>query len=354
MPPTDDLGRRISGIAALDQPIRRDLYEFLTGAGDWRSRDDAAEALDIPRSVAAFHLDKLTDAGVVEVRYERTSGRTGPGAGRPSKLYRPSGDTVSASVPARQYDLAASILATAIEVSRRDDEPVADVLSQIARERGRQIGKSLEANLASEAGTITRRDALLDRLTAHGYEPIDGDDRIGGGDISLANCPFHRLAQEHRVLVCGLNLDLLDGVLDGPSRADGWTATLAPTPQHCCVRLTHGEPDPNSIGSMATDRSPDTVTEAIQMLQSEGYSNNFRIVNSKLVCDQQEFCHVGDVVVERVFRFEGASDPGDEMIVFGLRDPETGQSGIIASAFGIHADPEVFDHLIGMQRRFDG
>src|SRR5262245_19920375 len=108
------LDQRIGAIAALDQPLRRDLHRLLASRGEWTSRDDAAAALGVPRSVAAFHLDKLAEAGVVEVRFERTTGRTGPGAGRPSKLYRAAGEEVSASVPDRHYDLAGSLLATAI------------------------------------------------------------------------------------------------------------------------------------------------------------------------------------------------------------------------------------------------
>src|SRR6478609_7547390 len=101
-----DLDQRIGAIAALDQPLRRDLYRLLAASDDWTSRDAAAAALAVPRSVAAFHLDKLAEAGVVEVRYERTSGRTGPGAGRPSKLYRVGRDELAVSVPERRYDLA--------------------------------------------------------------------------------------------------------------------------------------------------------------------------------------------------------------------------------------------------------
>src|SRR4051812_37329553 len=106
MDPSPDLERRIAGIASLDQPARRALYELLAAADGWTTRDEAAEAAGVPRSVAAFHLDKLAEAGVLEVRFQRTSGRTGPGAGRPSKLYRRSPEELSVSVPERHYDLA--------------------------------------------------------------------------------------------------------------------------------------------------------------------------------------------------------------------------------------------------------
>jgi predicted ArsR family transcriptional regulator len=119
MEPTDDLERRISGIAALDQPLRRDLYRLLADRDGWVTRDEAAEALGVARSVAAFHLDKLADAGAVEITFERTTGRTGPGAGRPAKLYRRGTAELSVSVPDRRYDLAGSLLATAIAESER-------------------------------------------------------------------------------------------------------------------------------------------------------------------------------------------------------------------------------------------
>ena len=109
MDPRPALDRRIAGLAALDQPVRRDLYRLLVSTDGWTTRDAAAATLGLPRSVVAFHLDKLADAGVLDVRFERTSGRQGPGAGRPSKLYRPSEAEVAASVPDRRYDLAGSV-----------------------------------------------------------------------------------------------------------------------------------------------------------------------------------------------------------------------------------------------------
>src|SRR3954452_11544067 len=142
----DALARSIAGIAALDQPLRRELYRVLADADDWITRDHASEALDVPRSVAAFHLDKLADAGVVDVRFERTSGRSGPGAGRPSKLYRQMPEELSASVPERHYDLAGSLLAAAVAEATRTGAPVADCLRAAARSAGEGLGA--EANVA--------------------------------------------------------------------------------------------------------------------------------------------------------------------------------------------------------------
>ncbi len=234
MAATDNLDRRIAGIAALDQPLRRELYRLLGATDGWTTRDEAAAALDIPRSVAAFHLDKLAEAGVVEVRFARTSGRSGPGAGRPSKLYRPAGGEVAASVPDRHYDLAGSLLATAIVESTRTGTPVEECLRAAAQAAGRTIGADAHAAVDALPPDEDRRAAVVEVLAQHGYDPEDAE----GGEIALANCPFHRLAEEHRTLVCGMNLEFLDGLLDGMDRDEQLAARLDPAPGFCCVRIS--------------------------------------------------------------------------------------------------------------------
>jgi len=225
---------RVAAVAALDQPLRRALYRLLARAGGgWTSRDEAAEALGVPRTVAAFHLDKLADAGVVDVRFERTTGRTGPGAGRPAKLYRPSADEVAASVPDRRYDLAGALLAEAVATASATGAPVADCLHTAARTAGLRLGAAAGAEVRAAAD---RRAALVDVLARHGYEPqVAGRGRET--EVALANCPFHRLAADHRDLVCGMNLDFLGGVVEGLGAADGLAARLAPEPDWCCVRI---------------------------------------------------------------------------------------------------------------------
>lgn len=233
MEPDEDLERRISRIAALDQPLRRELYRLLAKRDGWVSRDEASEALGVPRSVAAFHLDKLADAGVVEVTFERTSGRTGPGAGRTAKLYRGGQHEMAASVPERRYDLAASLLAMAVVEAEQTGAPIGQCLSTAARAGGRAIG--MEA--LSATGPLSRRQdqrrALLDVLAGQGYEPK----LAKRGEVALANCPFHRLVEEHRSLVCGMNLEFLAGVLEGLGQTKLLCARPAAEPGYCCVRI---------------------------------------------------------------------------------------------------------------------
>lgn len=233
MAPSPDPEHRIAAIAALDQPLRRDLYRVLSDRDGWTTRDDAAEALGLARSVAAFHLDKLAESGLVDVRFERTNGRTGPGAGRPAKLYRPSHEEVSASVPDRRYDLAGSLLATAVDEAARTGAPVTDCLSATAHAAGCQIGEDARDAAPSLDGGDDRRQ-VLEVLAQHGYQPVLRDH----DEIALANCPFHRLAEQHRTLLCGMNLDFLRGVLDGIGPTDRLVARLAPEPGYCCVRIS--------------------------------------------------------------------------------------------------------------------
>lgn len=207
----------VSAVAALDEPTRRRLYEHVSRQPCPISRDEAADALSIARSTAAFHLDRLADRGLLDVTFERRTGRTGPGAGRPSKLYQRTADSVTVSLPQRQYDLAGHLLADTLEESQRSGEAPQSVLARQARERGVSLGR----------GQRRLRDALEDC----GYEPFEE-----GSDLLLANCPFHDLAQSHVDLVCGMNLSLLRGILDGVQEG-GYTARLDPAPGRCCVRL---------------------------------------------------------------------------------------------------------------------
>jgi len=209
----------IAGLASLDEPVRRRLYEYVSDAGRPVSREEAAGAAGITRTLAAYHLDKLAEAGLLATTYQRPAGRGGPGAGRPAKLYRQAGQELAVSVPPRAYELLARLLAQAAESDTTGK--VSSTLNEAAYEVGRQLG--------TQAG----RD-LVTALHSGGYQPQAGPD----GGIELRNCPFHRLAQEHQELVCGLNLRLIEGVITGSGQARA-RARLSPAPGRCCV-VVHG------------------------------------------------------------------------------------------------------------------
>lgn len=213
----------VSAVASLEEPTRRRIYDHVRVHAGPVSRDDVAEALSVPRRTAAFHLDRLASQGLLAVSFARRSGRSGPGAGRPAKLYRRSAREVSVSLPPRHYELAGRLLAGALAEAQRSGEAPRQVLDRRARDFGRALasGQSGEGDPA----------VLMDLLENHGYEP-----RVTGGDIVLHNCPFHAMAQEHTELVCGMNLHLLKGVLEGLATT-GLHACLDPAPSRCCVRL---------------------------------------------------------------------------------------------------------------------
>ena len=107
--------------------------------------------------------------------------------------------------------------------------------------------------------------------------------------------------------------------------------------------------DTGASGSTA----PDTVVEAEALLREEGYESELILEDGELRWEGDDrTCSTTDAVVEHLYRFEGPSDPGDEMIVFGLRDPATDRLGYLSSGFGPAADPEVMDHLSGLATRF--
>jgi predicted ArsR family transcriptional regulator len=217
----------ISAIAALDEPTRRRLYDYVVRQSEPVSRDDTAAALELPRTTAAFHLDRLVDEDLLDVVYQRRTGRTGPGAGRPSKLYQRSHHHVAVSLPQRRYDLAGRLLSGALEHAERSGDSPRATLDQHAYQLGKELGETAR----SEAGNHDNRDTALRVLQAYGFQP-----RVDGDDVTLTNCPFHTLAQEYTELVCGMNLRLLGGLLDDLAPT-GLTAHLCPTPAHCCVRL---------------------------------------------------------------------------------------------------------------------
>jgi predicted ArsR family transcriptional regulator len=217
---------RLHDLATLDQPVRRAVYDLLAQRRTWLSRDDIARELGLARSVAAFHLEKLVDAGLVEVRQARLSGRAGPGAGRPAKLYRRGDHELAVSVPERRYDLAGLLLARAVDDAGRTGRSVPDALASAAQDAGRDAAAALPAT-----GTTGSVPSVVSALIAHGYEPRDVD-----GEIVLNNCPFHTLAEEHRQLVCGMNLQFLSAFLENvPDRP--LDARLDYQPGYCCVRL---------------------------------------------------------------------------------------------------------------------
>lgn len=242
MAPTSPGRDPIAALALLDEPNRRRLYEVVVASHGEVGRDEAAAAAGLARPLAAFHLDRLVEGGLLEATYRRRSGRGGPGAGRPAKLYRRADTELSFSLPARRYADAAEVFVEALERVSGDGgaSPVARAIGDIAREHGREVGREARRQVRLESGKrprgATLRKALVDLLADGGYEPIAGS---GKGELTLCNCPYRTLSDAHRELTCGMNLAWAEGVLDGLG-ARGIEPHFAPTPGRCCVTFETG------------------------------------------------------------------------------------------------------------------
>jgi predicted ArsR family transcriptional regulator len=226
----DDFAERVSGVAALADPIRRDLYLYVAAQPEPVSRDAASAGVGVPRPTVKFHLDKLVEQGLLATEFKRLSGRSGPGAGRPTKLYKRSALQVSVSLPERRYDLAGRLMARAIDDSIRDRTAVVDTLHQAAADFGVTLAETVGADAGpapTDAQVVT---SLCAGLAHYGYEP-----RREPGIITLVNCPFDALAREYTELVCGMNLALLDAT--ARHSAATLTARLDPEAGRCCVVL---------------------------------------------------------------------------------------------------------------------
>ncbi len=222
--------RQIGAIASLGERARRALYEYVVAQTEPVSRDQAAQALGIGRPLAAFHLDRLVQEGLLEASYRRLGGRSGPGAGRPSKLYGRASAEVSVSLPAREYELAARLMARAIAASSDDGRSA--TLEEAATVLGESMGRDVRERCGPRPGRGAVREVALGLLRDRGFEP-----HLDGGALRLRNCPFHALAAEHPDLVCGMNLALVAGMLRGLGASAGGEVVLDPVPGLCCVAV---------------------------------------------------------------------------------------------------------------------
>lgn len=218
----------------LADPVRRSLYDHVVAVGAPVTRDDAADAARISRSLAAYHLDKLVEEGLLESGFE-TDRPGGPGSGRPAKVYTRASTEVALSLPPRDDELAARLLAEAVETAG-----AGDAAREAARREGRTIGEEARRRLRGRADDRRRLSTLSEVLAEHGYEPHD---EVSVG-LTLRNCPFDHLTGEHRDLVCGMNLALLEGVVEGLG-IDRVRAVLDPQPGRCCVTVPVTSPAPS-------------------------------------------------------------------------------------------------------------
>jgi predicted ArsR family transcriptional regulator len=220
----------IRAVAALNDDLRRGMYAYCRRAGRPVTRDEAAAQVGISRKLAAFHLDKLVDAGLLRAHYAPVDGIRR--VGRTPKVYEPTNEPVRVAIPERRHDLLADLLLDAV-LAHRPGESATDSAVRVARDRGRRLGATERddarpGRLGAERA-LTLAGAVLAR---NGFEPHRDDPTT----VRLRNCPFHPLAARAPELVCGITHAFVDGFLTGLD-APTTQAQLIPTPGECCVRL---------------------------------------------------------------------------------------------------------------------
>ena len=225
MDATEDL----VAVALLAEPIRQRLYSYVRGRYEPVGREEAALHTGITVKLAAFHLDRMADAGLLDVQYRRLSGRVGPGAGRPAKLYSIAPRAFTVMIPQTRYALAASMMATALSA----EKSAADGATSLA-DVATKVGESLGADVRAQGRTKgARREAVRRKLEQLGYEPQVQE----SGDLTMRNCIFSELSTSHRELVCGMNHAFVTGLLDG-AHARGLRVERQPPEPACCIRIT--------------------------------------------------------------------------------------------------------------------
>jgi predicted ArsR family transcriptional regulator len=219
----------VKRIAALDDDLRRRIYLFVRRRVEGANRVEVGQELGISAKLAAFHLDKLADEGLLAFTYARPPGRAGPGAGRPAKVYRASDVEVEVTLPARRYDVVGNMLAESVMAG---GGPAIERAKSVAFDAGLALGQEVRDVRHLRPPGAERALALAaEVLEEYGFEPIRSEN-----EVALGNCPFHVMAQHVPGLVCSMNQAFLEGIMRGLGNQTVAVA-LEPTEGRCCVRL---------------------------------------------------------------------------------------------------------------------
>lgn len=196
-------------VAALGDGTRRRVFFTVREAGELVGKDEVAEGVGITRRLAGFHLDKLVEQGFLRAEFQRRSGRSGPGAGRPAKLYALAEAEEDKLLNEKHYDLLAELLLRAM--NDRSGEDPQQVLERVGYEFGRELGVAERAagRSPSYASTTEAVMGVVGVLTRYGFGATAGAD----GEFTARACPFEEMAKVDPQRVCGLDRAIWRGVL---------------------------------------------------------------------------------------------------------------------------------------------
>jgi predicted ArsR family transcriptional regulator len=174
---------------AVGESELREALLYVRGSAEPVSADDAAAALGVHRSVARSRLERLVGAGVLGTSFARRSGRAGPGAGRPAKLYSPTPETQSLEFPPRYLPTLVARLLDAVPVESRETA-LRDVGENFGRDLARTAG--LRPSPLVKDG-LERVCAAVRSLGFHAIlDRINGDTAV----VITPTCPLRPLVTE--------------------------------------------------------------------------------------------------------------------------------------------------------------
>ena len=236
-------GGSLTAVGALNDAVRRRLYDYVSGSGEPVDRAHAAAATGIGRPLAAYHLDRLVSLGLLTADYRRAGGRRGPGAGRPAKVYARSAAEFTVTLPPREYELAARLLVDAVGADASGAALAG--LKRAAREHGAALGQAAQHRRARRSDGLGALRSTEETLAAQGFEPVPD----GMGGLRVRNCPFRRLADRDPGVVCAMNVALVEGIVAGIGAGDELRPELDPVPGRCCVAVRAAAPGHRPSGA---------------------------------------------------------------------------------------------------------
>jgi predicted ArsR family transcriptional regulator len=171
---------------AVGDPALRSTLLFVRASPGPVTAGEAAAALEVPRTVARHRLERLADAGLVVPGFERRTGRSGPGAGRPAKTYAPAAETSAIEFPLRRYERLVGLLVAAVPRRRRARQ-LADIGVAFGAELAQAAGLRRASTLPAALAALCRG---LGRLGFQAQvESVSDDSAV----ILSATCPLRPL-----------------------------------------------------------------------------------------------------------------------------------------------------------------
>jgi predicted ArsR family transcriptional regulator len=207
-------------LAAVGDPELREALLFARSHARPVTADELARETGLHRNVARSRLERLVEAGLLAISYERRTGRSGPGAGRPAKTYSVVPQLESIEFPADQKEPVAALLVDAL-VARAGDEP----LREVGVEYGLALARAARLRPAKRLETGFER--VCDAVRRLGYQASLEHADEHGAVIATPTCPLRPLVRARpeaveidRGMWAGLASCALEGVEIGEVRCE--------------------------------------------------------------------------------------------------------------------------------------